>query len=392
MERQVQDPEFHTAIDHNLLTIVAKGRMKKGAVPVEAFQVFVNGYIPFWNEVDEKCNNVSWALVRFAKQREASMLTTQIRKRMNGLVSSLNDQLQRSAARLREQGVIYVDGFQDAYTGHQFCDPSADPNVQSPISRNTWFWHPDRYGLHTSSVAIQQPETDDTYSPWNAGEGPLLNSDLSPSSLGDDILSALVPNSENRASINTGGQLPTDFSDAFKSREALVAALDQLRNSTDPNVAGLSDRLLRTFHPKGTALSHNAIANVDAVLAARNPALGSAAAPPSSTTTAPSSTTAPTPAPEASDICGTWYKVVLDYFEVRGKDFEPAKFGTDGSGLKNQIQGCGELSKWHFEYTPNDPRFAWLATGNLPIGVKGCVGRAVVSAGGRTADGCKGSG
>jgi len=98
------------------------------------------------------------------------------------------------------------------------------------------------------------------------------------------------------------------------------------------------------------------------------------------------------PPPPPTDICGDWYKIVLDYFEIRGKNFDATKFGTDGSGLEQQVKGCGELTKWHFEYTPNDPRFAWFAKGQLPIGTKACVGRAVVSAGGEGPDGCTGAG
>lgn len=204
-------------------------------------------------------------------------------------------------------------------------------------------------------------------------------------------MAALVPDADRRASIATA-ESPSDVSDAFGSREALEAALDELRNDTDANVAGLSERWRRIFHAKGSGLSNNANVNLDAVLAARVLAPASAALGPSSAPPAPSPTSTSASAPEPSDICGTWYKVVLDYFEVRGKDFDPTKFGTDGSGLKQQIQGCGALTQWHFEYTPNDPRFAWFAHGNLPMGTKGCVGRAVVSAGGESADGCKGSG
>ena len=64
----------------------------------------------------------------------------------------------------------------------------------------------------------------------------------------------------------------------------------------------------------------------------------------------------------------------------------------DGSGLEMQVKGCGALTQWHFEYTPHDPRFAWFAHGQLPIGTKACVGRAVVSAGGEGPDGCTGAG
>jgi hypothetical protein len=55
--------------------------------------------------------------------------------------------------------------------------------------------------------------------------------------------------------------------------------------------------------------------------------------------------------------------------------------GTNGEGLKDQIGGCGAITKWNFERTPNDVKFQWYASGQLPIGTKACVGRALQSAG-----------
>ena len=153
---------------------------------------------------------------------------------------------------------------------------------------------------------------------------------------------------------------------------------------------------------------------------------------------APSSVPSPPPSPApapAADICGDWYKVFFDHFEIYGKNFNTDKFGQDGSGLKKQIQGtshanmttfrayfpigiafsclsdihsvagpadtrflfhptgCGDLTKWSFEARTNDPQgYQWYAKGNLPIGTKACVGRAVVSAGGASSDGCNGAG
>ena len=63
---------------------------------------------------------------------------------MNDMVRNFNFQIKRSAFRLANEGVFYVEGFQDAYTGHQFCDPSADSNLAKPTSSNTWFWASDR--------------------------------------------------------------------------------------------------------------------------------------------------------------------------------------------------------------------------------------------------------
>jgi len=361
IERKIDDLEFQGSIDQILLALVVKGRVNGGANPPESFQLYINGYVPFWNEVDQGCNTISW---QWWKNTGEYLLTTELRKRMNDLVRGLNFQLQRSADRLANEGVIYIDGFQDSYTDHQFCDPKADSNLAKPISQNTWFWASD--------------------SPWSGGEGP-SSSDVSTYSLSQAILDALIPDAGHRASVTTQQRPPSDFNDAFKSQEAFEAALDGLKNSSDPSIAWLPESWRRIFHPKGTAYTHHSDVNVKAIPDNRN---GKAAATPTLSPPPPP----PPPPPPHADICGDWYKVVLDYFEIRGKDFEVDKFGADGSGLRNQIAGCGKLTKWSFTYTPKDPRFAWFAHGQLPIGTKACVGRAVVAAGGEGPDGCTGSG
>ena len=93
------------------------------------------------------------------------------------------------------------------------------------------------------------------------------------------------------------------------------------------------------------------------------------------------------------DVCGVWYSVFYGHFEIYGKNFDAKKFGEDGEGLKQQISGCGDMTKWSYKKLIDDPNgYQWYAEGNLPIGTKACVGRAVVSAGGLDADGCTGAG
>lgn len=59
-----------------------------------------------------------------------------------------------------------------------------------------------------------------------------------------------------------------------------------------------------------------------------------------------------------------------------------AELGINGEGFLKELRGCGEVTKWKFEYTPHDIKYQWYAHGYLPIGSKGCVGNAVISAGG----------
>lgn len=136
IESKVQSSQFQIALDNTLLAIFVKGRAAAGASPPESFQLFVNSYVPFWNEVDPGYDTVSFEMIWTTKNH---LLTTGLRKRMNDIVRSLNSQIKRSVDRLAVEGVFYVDGYQDSYVTHQFCEPGTD--LWSPISPDTWFWH-----------------------------------------------------------------------------------------------------------------------------------------------------------------------------------------------------------------------------------------------------------
>lgn len=90
--------------------------------------------------------------------------------------------------------------------------------------------------------------------------------------------------------------------------------------------------------------------------------------------------------------CDVSYKFFFDSFEIRGKNLPDAKMGANGEGLESELSGCGLLTKWNFERTPDDVKFQWYATGQLPIGTKACVGRALISAGGADNGNCHGAG
>ncbi|KAB8346063.1 hypothetical protein FH972_023115 [Carpinus fangiana] len=68
----------------------------------------------------------------------------------------------------------------------------------------------------------------------------------------------------------------------------------------------------------------------------------------------PSTPPAPPPPAQPEDKCGDKYNFFWDHFDIYGKNFDAAKFGQDGSGLKQQIKGCGAISgEWHhFKLVP----------------------------------------
>ncbi|KAL8765074.1 MAG: hypothetical protein Q9209_007735 [Squamulea sp. 1 TL-2023] len=90
--------------------------------------------------------------------------------------------------------------------------------------------------------------------------------------------------------------------------------------------------------------------------------------------------------------CDVTYAGTANQFEIRGKNFPDGKLGANGGGLKEEIKGCGALTFWEFNWTPDDVEYQWYASGYLPIGTKSCVGSATKTAGGKSAGHCKGAG
>ncbi len=238
------------------------------------------------------------------------------------------------------------------------------------IDFDTWFWSSYSY-QDTLSEGPGDPEN-----PYSATAPDARQA----------LLDFLFPNGTVKASAFSESSAPWDqpgMREKYPDYSSLIKATSDDGNVT---VYGAPFNLLRSFHPKGTAHGHHKDLFMGSIADNRDHVDGAAAPKPAS------SAPPPPPPPQATDSCDVSYKFWYDSFEVRGKDFDPAKFGQDGSGLHDQIKGCGEITKWHFEQTPNDPSFAWFASGELPIGVKNCVGNAVKSAGGLSDGNCHGAG
>jgi hypothetical protein len=87
-----------------------------------------------------------------------------------------------------------------------------------------------------------------------------------------------------------------------------------------------------------------------------------------------------------SDTCNTQYEFSVDQFNIRGTNFDPQKLGAYEEGPKKEIGGYSKpIVQWSWELTPDDCRFRWRASGKIRAGAKGCLGRAIVSAGGNLA-------
>ncbi|KAF4632520.1 hypothetical protein G7Y89_g5607 [Cudoniella acicularis] len=130
VQTQIASEQFELDLIDTLSRVALRGRTAAGATPPNSFQVYISGYVPFWNDVDMGCDEISWSIYPW---REAK-LTTTLRKQMNDLVDDLNTMIQTVANGLHDLlGTVYVDGISDSYIGHRFCEPAPPDYLQSPV-------------------------------------------------------------------------------------------------------------------------------------------------------------------------------------------------------------------------------------------------------------------
>src|SRR5207249_2737941 len=82
----IASQSFQNDLIETLVRIVARGRQSEGASPPESFQVYIAGYVQFWNHDDPGCDDVSWGWWPWDKPK----ITTTLRRRMNDLVNQIN--------------------------------------------------------------------------------------------------------------------------------------------------------------------------------------------------------------------------------------------------------------------------------------------------------------
>ncbi|GME29000.1 putative esterase family protein [Neofusicoccum parvum] len=280
---KINDQPFKNQLIQTLVQVIAAGRQAKGANPPEAFQVYIAGYVGFWNHDNPACDDVSFGYWWFSKPK----LTRDLRKRMNDLVDQLNGVIREVAASMDHLGVFYVDGFQSAYDTHRFCEPPDGPDyLAEPIGKKTWFWH------HLSPNLI------------GGGEGPDGTSTAGLDNRTQEILDYLMPDKAQQAAISESN--PPWNSDAFESEDAFYSALAAaIGNDTDVHV-NLDEGTRRIFHPKGSAYTPYADAFLAAIRANRDPVNAAS----------PTPTVSPTPSPTAAPYATGTCSFHLDEYEA----------------------------------------------------------------------------
>lgn len=208
------------------------------------FQLYVTGYIQFWNDDNTQCDTISWA----PWYRENVYLTTTLRKDMNSLVDKLNDLLKQAAQALTDGlgGIYYVDGFQEKFNGHRFCEQEDDPNYhKSPIDERTWFIHYDSPYNNAASVT-----------------------GFSSGSFFDQVDSILIPEKDGKSTADQIREVNGDLAqlnDAYKDFDSMTAALTKM-GEDDVQYQVLPITWIRVMHPKGSGYTPMADAVIDNIL------------------------------------------------------------------------------------------------------------------------------
>ncbi|KAN0068094.1 hypothetical protein V8E54_013664 [Elaphomyces granulatus] len=79
---------------------------------------------PNFNDIEAGCDNVSWAF-----WSDKTKLTTYIRGWMNSLVRQSNTVLKEATMEVKHLGVFYVDGFNQQFDGHRFCEAVTEASM-----------------------------------------------------------------------------------------------------------------------------------------------------------------------------------------------------------------------------------------------------------------------
>lgn len=443
-------PNLADNIDKTIKKVVERGR--KGPIG-DKFKLYVTGFPQFFSDKTNECDSVTFARSANPNDdgKEHTKMTQALRKEFNDMSVQLNKAIEEAASRNTDQGVkwIPIDGEME---GHRYCEPGVKEPDQH--NENLWIYHYpynepkddavdgpllDAYKNVTSGVDVKA-----TYKTYNDFENALFDAvklDDGPDASGiwDSFWSGVgsrvkvfhpqIPLHEkirdlvlDRYVEDIGGDQapppppPVEEKNAchgvsgdywVMSRDTAVANAEDFckqaskevtYNGGSVNELSLSVRSLSDDSkgprdaPDCAARFRDAVIDGcdgnDAVNNPHNYKFGS------TYTSADGWEYTMTPlSKQVNEVsCDVSYKFFFDSFEVRGKNLPSAKFGADGEGLKNELNGCGAITKWNFEWTPDDVKFQWYASGQLPIGTKGCVGRALVSAGGADDGNCHGAG
>lgn len=207
--------------------------MAGGALPAQSFQVYVLSYVTFFNDVNTECDSVSWNVWPWLSK---PTFTTQLREQLNSLTRQVNDVIRAAAQDLERMGVIFVDGLEEVYNGHRYCEPGLTD--QKMVSYHTWFWSPD------SKMTPPSEGPDDPNNPSTADD------DTDPAQI---LLDFIFPGENYTVDHPPSTSPPWEWEGAAQKYPTFDDLLESVALADDVNTASAPFNYLRSFHPKATA-------------------------------------------------------------------------------------------------------------------------------------------
>lgn len=241
LQKEIDDGLLRLKMNYALYRAAHAGRQAGGANPRESFQVYALEYINFFNDENPECDKISWGFWPWS----LVPLTTQLRKQLNQMTLKVNQELRKAAEDLAPMGVVFIDGINEQYEGHRYCEK--DHTSQEMTHSETWFWS--RFASTKSS----------SEGPANPDDGDELirNADLQ-----NQMLNFIFPD-KNYSIAQVSLDSPPwiwEGADKYPTYEDLLAALAE--TTANPFI---KLNLLRSFHPKGTAYTSHASQFFEAV-------------------------------------------------------------------------------------------------------------------------------
>ena len=132
-------PDLIDHIDHLIQKSVNEGRQRSID---NVFLLYVTGYAESFNEVNTGCDEVPFARAAnpVDDRKEHTKLTTALRKEFKDMGRHLNQLIEKTVERNKNQGVKFIDiQAHGALDEHRFCEKG----VKKPYQHNDklFFWH-----------------------------------------------------------------------------------------------------------------------------------------------------------------------------------------------------------------------------------------------------------
>jgi hypothetical protein len=233
LKDRLKSGSFKEEVSVGLYHVAHAGRTAGGANPRESFQVFVLEYVSFF-AMGPECNDYSWSYWGWSTPK----LSQKLRQDLNDLVHMVNAAVKAAAEDLKRIGVIYVEGLQDAYDGHRYCEAGASHDM---TEYSVWFWSKDAH-INTPSEGPGDPNnaaSTETFDPAQA------------------LIDFMFPGQGRLASEATESNPPWEWegADKYPDFQSLLDAIQAAAGEEDG--AGIQFpvpfNVMRSFHPKGTA-------------------------------------------------------------------------------------------------------------------------------------------